>query len=52
MALLTCLSEKFLGEDTCHELVKAFRAVERAVLYNQIGNSLRARQSRRMERFL
>ena len=43
MALLTCFSEKFLGEDTSHELIKAFRVVERAVLYQQVGNPLRAR---------
>ena len=29
MATLTLISERFLGEDTCHELIKSFRKVER-----------------------
>lgn len=35
MMVLVLVSEKFLGEDTCHELVKAFRKVERIVLFNK-----------------
>jgi len=38
MAVLVVFSQGFLREDTCHDLVKAFRQVERAVLYNQPPN--------------
>ena len=33
MAVLAWLSEGFLGEETAHELVKAFRRTERMVLF-------------------
>lgn len=34
MAVLQTISGVFLGEDTSHELVKAFRKVEKIVIYN------------------
>ena len=41
MAALQIFSEGFLGEDTCHELTKAFRKVEQIVLYNNIKNNIK-----------
>ena len=35
IAVLITLSERFLGEDTCHDLVQAFRRVEKIILFNK-----------------